>query len=284
MSRTAFYVRRHFASPGEDAQEAEAAGEVKRLYLRRLFRGDGTPLSLSIGQTVVGLLVIIGGAQIFIHAIDDLATRFDVSHLVFALLVAPIATELPEALNSSVIWARRGKDVLALGNITGAMVFQATFPVTIGLLFTPWHLDQPAAVAAAIALLAAARPLPHVRLRGGAQRELLLLQGIFYLGYVVFVSRRGLSPIGRSGWFAVGLGGVCFLLRMPSGLTSAKIESFHAGVEMDDGLCRSNTAVPPGSTAFGTFLRVSARQCTRAARPRRTARWCPCSHARRPSM
>ena len=74
--------------------------------------------------------MIIGGAQIFIHAIDDIATRFDVSHLVFALLVAPIATELPEALNSSVIWARRGKDVLALGNITGAMVFQATFPVS----------------------------------------------------------------------------------------------------------------------------------------------------------
>jgi cation:H+ antiporter len=185
-----FYVHRHFASPGEDTQAAEAAGEVRRLYFRRLFRGGGTPLSLSIGQAVVGLLVIIGGAQIFIHAIDDIATRFDVSHLVFALLVAPIATELPEALNSSVIWARRGKDVLALGNITGAMVFQATFPVTIGLLFTPWRLDQPAAVAAAIALLAAGVLYLTATLKGRLRGRILLVQGIFYIGYVAYVATR----------------------------------------------------------------------------------------------
>jgi hypothetical protein len=132
----------------------------------------------------------IGGAQIFIHAIDDIATRFDVSHLVFALLVAPIATELPEALNSSVIWARRGKDVLALGNITGAMVFQATFPVTIGLLFTPWRLDQPAAVAAAIALLAAGLLYLTASLKGRLRGRLLLVQGIFYIGYVIYVTTR----------------------------------------------------------------------------------------------
>jgi len=185
-----FYVHRHFSSAGEDTQAAEAAGEVKRLYLRRLLRGDGTPLPLSIGQAVVGLAVIIGGAQIFVHAIDDLATRLNVSHLVFALLVAPIATELPEALNSSAIWARRGKDVLALGNITGAMVFQATFPVTIGLLFTSWRLDQPAAVAAAIALLAAGVLYLTASLKGRLRGRLLLLQGIFYIGYVAYVATR----------------------------------------------------------------------------------------------
>jgi cation:H+ antiporter len=185
-----FYVRGHFAAPGEDTLAAEAVGEVKPLYFRRVFRGDVRSLPLSIGQTVVGLAVIIGGAQIFIHAIDDLATRLNVSHLVFALLVAPIATELPEALNSSVIWARRGKDVLALGNITGAMVFQATFPVTIGLLFTPWRLDQPAAVAAGIALVAAGALSLTARLKGRLRGRLLLLQGVFYVGYVAYVFTR----------------------------------------------------------------------------------------------
>ncbi len=43
------------------------------------------------------------------------------------LLVAPIATELPEKFNA-VIWIRQGKDTLAMGNITGAMVFQASIP------------------------------------------------------------------------------------------------------------------------------------------------------------
>jgi len=186
-----FYVRRHFASPAEDTLEAEATGEVKPLYLRRLLRGTGVPLALSVTQTTMGLLVIVGGAQIFVHAIDDLSTRLGVSHLVFALLVAPLATELPEALNSSVIWARRGKDVLALGNLTGAMVFQATFPVAIGLVFTPWRLDQPAGIAAAIALMAAGVLLLTARLGGRLRGRLLLLQGVFYVGYVGYVLARG---------------------------------------------------------------------------------------------
>jgi cation:H+ antiporter len=186
-----FYVRRHFASPGEDTLAAEAAGEVKRLYIRRVLHGEGTPIRLSLTQTIVGLGVIVGGAQVFVRAINDLATRLNVSHLVLALLVAPIATELPEALNSSVIWARRGKDVLALGNITGAMVFQATFPVTIGLLFTPWRLSQPAGVAAAIALVAAGALYSTASLKGRLRGRLLLMQGIFYVGYVAYVVAHG---------------------------------------------------------------------------------------------
>ena len=43
-------------------------------------------------------------------------------------MIAPLATELPEKPNS-VLWMREGKDALALGNVTGAMVFQATVPV-----------------------------------------------------------------------------------------------------------------------------------------------------------
>ncbi|MGZ4109928.1 MAG: sodium:calcium antiporter, partial [Actinomycetota bacterium] len=39
-----FYVRGHFASPGAGEQEAEATGEVKPLYLRRLLPGEGAPL------------------------------------------------------------------------------------------------------------------------------------------------------------------------------------------------------------------------------------------------
>ena len=94
-------------------------------------------------QVVVALGLIIGGAELFVGAINDLAELFGISQLVFALLVAPIATELPEKFNS-VIWVRRRKDMLALGNMTGAMVFQSSFPVAIGLLLTPWHLEGPA--------------------------------------------------------------------------------------------------------------------------------------------
>ena len=57
-----------------------------------------------------------------------------------SLIITPIATELPEKINS-VIWVGQGKDTLALGNITGAMVFQSCFPVVFGMLFTEWDLQ-----------------------------------------------------------------------------------------------------------------------------------------------
>lgn len=188
----ALYVRRHFRVPGEKELEREATGEVKPLYVSRFVRSRNPipAVPLSSAQTVTGLAVIIAGAEIFVRAIAVLGDDLHVPHLAFALLLAPIATELPEALNASVIWARRGKDVLALGNLTGAMVFQATFPVAIGLLFTSWHLNLVAGVAAGIALAAAGVLYATVKARGRLLGWLLLAQVIFYVGYVVFVLRR----------------------------------------------------------------------------------------------
>ena len=110
------------------------------------------PATLTIGaQFVVGLGLIVGGAHLVVEQIISIAELVDVSPLVLALLVAPLATELPEKANS-ILWVRDGKDALALGNITGAMVFQATVPVAVGLAFTDWRLDGYAALAGSIAI------------------------------------------------------------------------------------------------------------------------------------
>lgn len=105
-------------------------------------------------QFVFGLVLIIGGAHVFVEQLLSVAESLDASPLVLALILAPLATELPEKLNS-VLWIREGKDSLALGNITGAMVFQSAVPVAIGVAFTDWKLDGLAALAAAIALAGA---------------------------------------------------------------------------------------------------------------------------------
>ena len=184
------YVRRHFSSPAERELVHESAVEIKPLRIASLMDGTGRPsVQLSALQTALGLGVIVAGAEVFVNAIETLGDELHVSHLVFALLLAPIATELPEALNASVIWARRGKDVLALGNITGAMVFQSTFPVTIGMLLTPWRLDLTAGVAAGISLVAGTILYLTVR-RQQLVGSLLLLQGLLYVAFVVFALTR----------------------------------------------------------------------------------------------
>ena len=100
---------------------------------------------------MVALGLIIGGAELFVEELTKVAEETGVSSLVLALIIAPLATELPEKLNS-VIWMRRGKDMLAIGNITGAMAFQATIPVALGLTVTDWQLDKYATAAGVLGL------------------------------------------------------------------------------------------------------------------------------------
>jgi cation:H+ antiporter len=191
-------VKRHFAAPGESDLEREAGGEIRALYLwswwARLRRGleawtADRSSALPFVQVALALACIVGGARLFIIAVDEIGRDLGVAPLAFSLLVAPLATELPEKFNS-VIWIRRGKDTLAMGNMTGAMVFQSSFPVTVGLLLTPWVLQGTALVAAVVALVAGGVLWLSLRVRGRLSAPLLLLQGVFYVGYVAYVLTR----------------------------------------------------------------------------------------------
>ena len=62
-----------------------------------------------------------------------------VAELVLALVIVPIATELPETLNS-VLWVRTNDDMLAFGNVAGSATFQSCVLATIGVVFTTWSL------------------------------------------------------------------------------------------------------------------------------------------------
>ena len=84
---------------------------------------------LQIGAAVLGIIL---GAELFVEEVQVLSVSLGAARCIVSLLITPIATELPEKFNS-VLWVRQRKDTLALGNITGAMVFQSTFPVSVGL-------------------------------------------------------------------------------------------------------------------------------------------------------
>jgi cation:H+ antiporter len=145
----AFYVKLTVAHTG-GAEDTD---------LRPLFvdtTKDDPPSSLQITfQLLLSLAAIVGGAELFVSAVEEIATALGVPLLVLALILAPLATELPEKANS-VLWMRTGKDTLAAGNVTGAMAFQATVPVAFALLATPWDLDVYAVGAGCIALVGGA--------------------------------------------------------------------------------------------------------------------------------
>ena len=132
-----FYITRTLRGGGE-VQEEETLNPL--FFDPRGERKADPSLALCIVQLLVGLGAMVGGAHLFVEELLHIAESIGVDALVLALILAPLATELPEKVNSF-FWVREGKDALALGNITGAMVFQSTIPVGIGLLFTDWELS-----------------------------------------------------------------------------------------------------------------------------------------------
>jgi cation:H+ antiporter len=118
--------------------------------------GDPSPSLAWAGfQTLVALAVIGAASHAFVGRLESIATGLGWAPQFVALLLSPIATELPETLNA-VIWVRQGRERLALANISGAMMIQATIPSALGLLFTPWLFDHSLLAAGVVTAFAVA--------------------------------------------------------------------------------------------------------------------------------
>jgi cation:H+ antiporter len=184
------YVRRTLLHGGE-VQQVETIGP---LFARRLspLYVDPTPddrpsAGLIALQFVLGLGAMVGGAHLFVEELIDVAESIGVEPLVLSLILAPLATELPEKANSF-FWVREGKDSLALGNITGAMVFQSTIPIAFGLALTEWDLDRFALVAACLGLAGGVLAYWALRLRGRFEPLPITLWSALFLAFIAFVA------------------------------------------------------------------------------------------------
>ncbi|AEG14032.1 sodium/calcium exchanger membrane region [Desulfofundulus kuznetsovii DSM 6115] len=160
-------------------------GECEPLYLCK--RVDNPPLVLVIVQVLLAFLGIVAGAKVFVDGVADLSAILGVPAFVFSLLVAPLATEMPEKFNS-VIWLAQHKDTMALGNITGAMVFQSSVIPAIGIILTPWVLTETAFLSALLALASGLVTYLLLLRRGFLDARLLVAYGgVFYAAFVAAV-------------------------------------------------------------------------------------------------
>ena len=189
----AWYVKGHLAE-----EAGEIHGELAPLRFRRLDRQRHALDPVVPGLRIVGvqvafaLMCIVGGAFLFVGAVDHLATLLGISAILMALVVAPIATELPEKLNS-LIWVRQGKDTLAMGNITGAMVFQSAIPTVVALVFAgeSWQITGSSALAflsAAMTFVAVAAVFGPMWRTSRLDGRGLLAGGLVYLVYLGLVA------------------------------------------------------------------------------------------------
>jgi cation:H+ antiporter len=164
----------------EDGHATEAGGDM---FLCKI----GLPNNMVVIciQLFLGLALLVAGAKGFINGVEEAAQLLGISALLLSLLIIPIATELPEKVNS-ILWIRKGKDTLAFGNITGAMVFQGTLLPAIGIMLTPWE-PRIEVLSGIVITLAAAIWLRYLMAKGGIKVWHLLVNGLLYVTYLVFV-------------------------------------------------------------------------------------------------
>ena len=200
----AWYVKGHFeADPTVDAADL-APLRFRKIDPEARRTGSLVPRLRVVNlQVLTALGLIVLGAIFFVGAVEDLARQLNVDSALLALVIAPIATELPEKFNS-IIWVRQGKDTLAMGNITGAMVFQSTIPTVVALVFasSTWVATQGSYIAflsGGIAFLSSAFIFIPMARRGVLHGKGLLVGGlfyVFYLGLVLVEHRRRLRLSG----------------------------------------------------------------------------------------
>ena len=203
----AVYVRLHFADAPDEETDPDQLAQLHATRLpgvaaeqRQAIDIDllpGEPLAwdthsaeprmrIIVSQVLVAIALIIVGAQVFVGAVEHLSTQIGLDPTILSLIIAPIATELPEKFNS-VLWVRSGKDTLAMGNITGAMVFQSCLPTVLGLLFTTWTFTPASAISfasAGVAFVATILIFGGMVIRGRLPAWTLLVGGPLYLVYV----------------------------------------------------------------------------------------------------
>ncbi len=170
-----------------EMQSDDLAPEEETLDPLKFRRHHAEPaLRWVIAQTLAALVVIAAASRLFVGQLEAIGAALALPPHLVALLLSPVATELPETINA-LIWVRQGKERLALANISGAMMIQATIPSSLALFATPWLFDTPLIVAGGLTAFAIVY-LWWLFHRGRVDARWLLPVGLLYGAFAAFLA------------------------------------------------------------------------------------------------
>ena len=178
-----YYVLETIKASSSLVDGGHATEESKPLYLSHVLKDH---MAIVVLQLLFALGLIIIGARGFVHGVESLSSVLGVPVMALSLLIVPIATELPEKFNS-IIWMRSGKDTLAVGNITGAMVFQGSLLPAIGIFLTPWTINLTVMASSIITIFAAVWIYWLVIKKKKLTPRLFIVNGFLYLLFVSII-------------------------------------------------------------------------------------------------
>lgn len=163
---------------------------------------------LFILQFIVGLVLILKGADFLTDGASSIARRFNISSLVIGLTIVAFGTSAPE-LVVSVISALEGHTEMAIGNVVGSNIFNTLAIMGITALVFPVacsknniRYDVPFCLVASIALFAMAndtflsREVSSESAISRSDSITLLCFFLIFLSYSFAIAKSGKKPDG----------------------------------------------------------------------------------------
>ena len=139
-----------------------------------------------LGLTALGLVTLIGGADVTVDAAVSVARAFGVSEVIIGLTVLAVGTSLPELVASATATVR-GHAELAIGNVVGSNIFNLLLVMGVTALIRPvpipagGHLDLLMVAILSLLLFVVSMTANRRIIRGEAA---MLLAG--YLAYIIW--------------------------------------------------------------------------------------------------
>lgn len=163
--------------------------------------------ALVVVQFVIGIVLLIAGAEVLVRGASKLATAVGISPLVIGLTVVAFGTSSPE-LAVSLQSATQGQADIAIGNVVGSNIFNVLFILGISAVITPLLVAQQL-VRLDVPIMIGASVLTYLFALDG---RLVLWEGaILFVGlllYIIFLvrnSRRATAEIKQE--YAAEFGG-----------------------------------------------------------------------------
>lgn len=144
-------------------------------------------MTFSVFLIIVGLSLLVFGADLFVKAAITIAKLFNVSDAIIGLTIVAIGTSLPE-LAASVVASYKNESDIAVGNVVGSNIFNILGILGITALFIPLnsaditYFDFTVMLIAAITLWVLTKWRPSInRLEG----TLLVIGYALYIYYLI---------------------------------------------------------------------------------------------------
>lgn len=94
-------------------------------------------------RCLVGLVMLVAGADLFVDGAVDIARSFGISELIIGLTIVALGTSMPEIM-TSIVATYRGERDIAVGNVIGSNIFNLAGVLGFSVMIAPFEIPEAA--------------------------------------------------------------------------------------------------------------------------------------------